>query len=169
MELQKERFEKKLLGADCWIDLIEDVKVKVDYPTAGQMTEVRRLRNIWDLQQSNPDIPHFYEAYINYTVRDVTGYTIGSKPSKYRDSELVSGDTRLNFFAVLVELGLVEVLVAKIMKHLDFDKVEKKSSKSQQGSSKTESSSDRKPLSPETSSMRGQESTPLQAENVRSE
>ena len=138
--------EKKTLSGESWIELDKDTRFRISYPTRGQETQERLLRMRWDAGRVSETDPHWIGYYIQSTVKDVEGF-VDEAGQAFRlklengiATYLVSGKKRLNFLAVLTELGLVEALFGLIYKRLEMTDLEKKSSNSPRPSSKRASS-----------------------------
>lgn len=164
--------EKKLLSEPCWIDLNDEVKVRIDYPTRSQEVELRRLQKIWFSGLARADTEHWMAYYLRSTIREVMGFSIEGKPAQLvleRGSalSLSNGTTSLDLIATLLELDLIEALGGMIMSRLEVTEVEKKRLDSPPSSSVTANSAqDGSPSSPEPRSSTAGIPSPQTAEKT---
>ena len=138
--------DKKTLSGDAWIELDDETRLRIDYPTRAQETQQRLLRMRWESGKNSEDEPHWIGYYIQCTVKEVevfrdkeTGQMFKLELDHGLAVWLVCGKKRLNFLAVLTELGLAESLFGLIYKRLEITELEKKSLNSPRPSSKKES------------------------------
>ena len=143
--------EKKLLSEECWIDLANDVKIRIDYPTRSQEVELRRLQKIWFHDKQQPDTEHWMTAYLRATIKDAVGFSIEGKPAILIverglakeltcDKDSKNPQDHLDLIATFIELDLVEAIGGLIMSRLEMTDVEKKTLPSPPNSSKTANS-----------------------------
>jgi hypothetical protein len=137
--------EKKLLSEECWIELSDDVKVRVDYPTRSQEVELRRLQKLWNFGLARADTEHWLSYYLRATIRDVVGFTIEGRLARLvldrgLAKHLTNDDKTLDVVALFVDLDIVEELAGKINSRLEVTDVEKKTSQSPPSISEKENS-----------------------------
>ena len=139
--------DKKTLSGDAWIELDDETRLRIDYPTRAQETQQRLLRMRWESGKNSEGEPHWIGYYVQCTVKEVEGFRDEATGQMFQleldhglAMWLVCGKKRLNFLAVLTELGLAESLFGLIYKRLEMTELEKKSLNSPPHSSKRESS-----------------------------
>ena len=128
----KKRVEKKLLSEDCWIDLVDGLKIRVDYLTRSQETELRRLKTLWKYNLADPESNHWIEYYFRAAVKEIQGFTIEGQPAKLESSgglamSLINekGDS-VDVCGAFAELGILETACSLIRERLDFGELSKK-------------------------------------------
>ncbi len=138
MDISSEAIKPKLLSEPCWIDLGDDISVRVEYPSQSQATEFRRLEISWNLGMAMPGMEHWIGYYFRSTVKEVKGLTIDGKAVELyverglarsivesgKDSDAVD----LDVLAVFSGIGKLEIAVGLIRKRLEFTDTDKKKS-----------------------------------------
>jgi hypothetical protein len=158
----KKPVEKKLLSEQAWIELWDGVRVRIDYLTRAQETELRRLRAMWRAKIADPNGDHFLEYYIRAAVKEAVGFGIEGETARIESSgglamNLVTSpqdadkSLRIDITEAFAQLGALEALCGAISERLNFDEVEKKSVSSPPSS-----------LSAESSKVSGSTSSPAQ-------
>ena len=144
--------ERKLLSEECWIDVGNDIQLRIDYPTHSQSTEQRRLEMLWFNKMARPDTEHWIEYYIRCTVREVRGFSIEGKAARLVlergiADHLTNADParpnemgkNLDVIAVFVEFDMLESLCGMILQRLEMNEMDKKKLQSQDSLSEMES------------------------------
>ena len=155
--------DKKTLSGEAWVELDKDTRFRIDYPTRGQETQQRLLRMRWEAGKNSENDPHWIGYFLQSTVKEVEGFVDEETGNQFRlelenglAARLVCGKKRLDFLAVLTELGIVEGLFGLIYKRLEVTEMDKKKHKSPQPSSKKENfARGRKPSRPAKSLTAG--------------
>ena len=150
-----QKIERKSLGEDCWINLSDDVRIRIDYLTRAQEVEFNRLSIAWGLQQGDSVHSHHLEYYFRCAVKDVQGITIEGKETtltfkhgvaqnliteNIKNDKLPEDDPLkkkpLDVVASFIGLGLFYVAVGSIFQRLEMDDADKKKLPSVQDSVK---------------------------------
>jgi hypothetical protein len=123
--------EKKLLSEECWIELGDGLRFRIEYPSEGRKTEFQRLWLLWYNGKADGRTEHWAAYYIRSTVKEVDGLTIEGESAKLMfDSDLATefsnGKSSLDFITTLNEWRLVFVLAGMIMEHLGMTEIDKK-------------------------------------------
>jgi hypothetical protein len=123
--------EKKLLSEECWIELGDEVKIRIDYPTRSQEVELRRLQKVWNYHKESADTSHWMEYYLRTAIREVVGFSSEGKPltlvvERGLAKELTDGTVHLDLIATLLELDLIEAVGGMIMQRLEMTEIDKK-------------------------------------------
>lgn len=123
--------ERKLLGAEAWLDLPEEVRVKFDYPSESQEVELRRLQMLWFGKMASPLTDHWLSYYLRATIRDVQGITVAGKPTqlvieKGLAKNLKSDGGELDLIAAFIQLDVLETVASMIRQRLEVTELDKK-------------------------------------------
>jgi hypothetical protein len=135
--------EKKLLSEPCWIELNDEVKIRIDYQTRNQEAHFNRLIRISQSKYDSAETEDWGIYYLRSTIKEVVGFTKDGKPlvavlERGFLKELSNGETSIDLMAKFVDWDLVDAVAGMIRQRLEVSEVEKKSSSSPPSSSKTE-------------------------------
>jgi hypothetical protein len=134
MDIEKQQIERKPLGEDCWIDLPGDVRLRIDYMTEAQDSQLRKLNLMWQFNVQTEKLEYADDYMIRATVKEVQGLTIEGEPFKLNivhgmieRPKIEKEEDRLkDFVSILKAASLYEATVMSINMRLAMSGTDKK-------------------------------------------
>ena len=146
-----EKIERKSLGEDCWINIGDDIRVRVDYMSKSQEIEFNRHVLAFETDHSEILHRHYIDFYLRATIKAVEGITLEGRETELESvnglaMSLVTTDNKkspqqkIDLIGTIVELGMTFILCGMIVEKLKFTEADKKKLQSVQDSVRKENS-----------------------------
>lgn len=146
MNLTRAQIEPKLISEqDCWIQLVDDVAVRIDYLTEAEDSELKRLERKWMFQLNGMHDMHPDDYYLNHVIKQVRGLTLDGKDFELRPNPHFPAavDPVMNIANALRAMSVHEKALIEIRARLTMSEMDKKKHSSQPDSGLKGESSER--------------------------